>query len=96
MESKDIITEITEGRKVSEDIIKAANEDILKGREENLKQEMICTLQNSEYKIGYSKLRLKRARAFEEVEKERLTKVGENMNRLKAGGITPEDWKKRR
>ena len=36
MESKDIITEITEGRKVSEDIIKAANEDILKGREENL------------------------------------------------------------
>ena len=94
MESKDIITEITEGRKVSEDIIKAANEDILKGREENLKQEMIRTLQNSEYKIGYSKLRLKRARAFEEVEKERLTKVGENMNRLKAGGITPEDWKK--
>lgn len=95
MESKDIITEITEGRKVSEDIIKAANEDILKGREENLKQEMINTLQNSEYKIGYSKLRLKRARAFEEVEKERLTKVGENMNRLKAGGITPEDWKKK-
>lgn len=94
METKDIIAEITEGRKVSEDIIKAANEDILKGREENLKQEMICTLQNSEYKIGYSKLRLKRARAFEEVEKERLTKVGENMNRLKAGGITPEDWKK--
>lgn len=95
MESKDIITEITEGRKVSEDIIKAANEDILKGREENLKREMIQTLQNSEYKIGYSKLRLKRARAFEDVEKERLTKVGENMNRLKAGGITPEDWKKR-
>lgn len=93
MESKDIITEITEGRKVSEDIIKAANEDILKGREENLKREMIQTLQNSEYKIGYSKLRLKRARAFEDVEKERLTKVGENMNRLKAGGITPEDWK---
>lgn len=94
MESKDIITEITEGRKVSEDIIKAANEDILKGREKNLKQEMINTLQNSEYKISYSKLRLKRARAFEEVEKERLTKVGENMNRLKAGGIIPEDWKK--
>lgn len=94
MESKDIIAEITEGRKVSEDIIKAANEDILKGREENLKKEMIQTLQNSEYKIGYSKLRLKRARAFEDVEKERLTKVGENMNRLKAGGITPEDWKK--
>ena len=94
METKDIITEITEGRKVSEDIIKAANEDILKGREENLKREMIQTLQNSEYKIGYSKLRLKRARAFEDVEKERLTKVGENMNRLKAGGITPEDWKK--
>ena len=40
METKDIIAEITEGRKVSEDIIKAANEDILKGREENLKQEM--------------------------------------------------------
>lgn len=94
MESKDIITEITEDRKVSEDIIKVANEDILKDREENLKREIIQTLQNSEYKIGYAKLRLKRARAFEDIEKERLTKVGENMNRLKAGGITLENWKK--
>ena len=73
METKDIIAEITEGRKVSEDIIKAANEDILKDREENLKREMIKTLQNSEYKIGYSKLRLKRGyreRALDESRRE--------------------------
>ena len=94
MEEKDILSQIKEGRTVSKSMVEEVNKDILKNKEDALKKELATALVDSEYNVSYSKLKLKRARAFEEVEKERLTKVGENMNRLKAGGITPEDWKK--
>lgn len=93
-ENKDILTQITEGRTVSKDLVEKANEEILKNKEETLKKEVITALTDSEYSISYRKLVLRRARAIEEVEKQAITEVGANRQKLMAGGITPELWRK--
>lgn len=93
-ENKDILTQITEGRTVSKDLVEKANEEILKNKEETLKKEVVTALTDSEYSISYRKLVLRRARAIEEVEKQAITEVGANRQKLMAGGITPELWRK--
>ena len=95
MESKDILSQIEEGRTVSKSLVESANQEILKNKEESLKREVITALVDSEYSISYRKLALRRARAIEEVEKETIETTGENRKRLEEGGITPEQWRKK-
>lgn len=95
MESKDILSQIEEGRTVSKSLVESANQEILKNKEESLKREVITALIDSEYSISYRKLALRRARAIEEVEKETIETTGENRKRLEEGGITPEQWRKK-
>lgn len=95
MESKDILSQIEEGRTVSKSLVESANQEILKNKEESLKREVITALVDSEYSISYRKLALRRARAIEEVEKETIEATGENRKRLEEGGITPEQWRKK-
>lgn len=95
MEQKDILSQIEEGRTVSKTIVEAANQEILKNKEESLKREVVTALVDSEYSISYRKLALRRARAIEEVEKETIEATGENRKRLEEGGITPEQWRQK-
>lgn len=95
MESKDILSQIEEGRTVSKSLVESANQEILKNKEESLKREVITALVDSEYSISYRKLALRRARAIEEVEKETIEATGENRKRLEEGGITPEQWRQK-
>lgn len=93
-ENKDILSQIQEGRTVSKTLVESANQEILKNKEESLRREIITALVDSEYSISFRKLRLRRARAIEEVEKDSISKTGANHSRLTNGGITPEDWRK--
>lgn len=93
-ENKDILSQINEGRTVSKSLVEEANKEILKGKEESLKREVITALTDSEYSISYRKLKLRRARAIEEVEKEGIEAAGANRQKLLDGGITPELWRK--
>lgn len=69
MEEKDILSQIKEGRTVSKSMVEEVNKDILKNKEDALKKELATALVDSEYNVSYSKLKLKRARAVEEVER---------------------------
>ena len=74
MEEKDILSQIKEGRTVSKSMVEEVNKDILKNKEDALKKELATALVDSEYNVSYSKLKLKRARALEEVERTHIQK----------------------
>lgn len=95
MEEKDIISQIKEGRTVSKSMVEEVNKDILKNKEDVLKKELATALVDSEYNVSYSKLKLKRARAVEEVERTHIQETGENRESLMAGGLTPEEYNKK-
>lgn len=95
MEEKDIISQIKEGRTVSKSMVEEVNKDILKNKEDALKKELATALVDSEYNVSYSKLKLKRARAIEEVERTHIQETGENRESLMAGGLTPEEYNKK-
>lgn len=95
MEEKDIISQIKEGRTVSKSMVEEVNKDILKNKEDALKKELATALVDSEYNVSYSKLKLKRARAVEEVERTHIQETGENRKSLMAGGLTPEEYNKK-
>lgn len=95
MEEKDILSQIKEGRTVSKSMVEEVNKDILKNKEDALKKELATALVDSEYNVSYSKLKLKRARAVEEVERTHIQKTGENRESLMAGGLTPEEYNKK-
>lgn len=94
MDQKDILSQITEGRTVSKSLVEEANKEILKNKEESLKNEVVTALVDSEYSISFRKLALRRARAIEEVEKKTIDAVGANQQKLSDGGTTPELWRK--
>lgn len=96
MEEKDILSQIKEGRTVSKSMVEEVNKDILKNKEDALKKELATALVDSEYNVSYSKLKLKRARAVEEVERTHIQETGENRESLMAGGLTPEEYNKNR
>ena len=95
MEEKDILSQIKEGRTVSKSMVEEVNKDILKNKEDVLKKELATALVDSEYNVSYSKLKLKRARAVEEVERTHIQETGENRESLMAGGLTPEEYNKK-
>lgn len=95
MEEKDILSQIKEGRTVSKSMVEEVNKDILKNKEDALKKELAAALVDSEYNVSYSKLKLKRARAVEEVERTHIQETGENRESLMAGGLTPEEYNKK-
>lgn len=95
MEEKDIISQIKEGRTVSKSMVEEVNKDILKNKEDALKKELATALVDSEYNVSYSKLKLKRARAIEEVERTHIQETGVNRESLMAGGLTPEEYNKK-
>lgn len=95
MEEKDILSQIKEGRTVSKSMVEEVNKDILKNKEDALKKELATALVDSEYNVSYSKLKLKRARAVEEVERIHIQETGENRESLMAGGLTPEEYNKK-
>lgn len=95
MEEKDILSQIKEGRTVSKSMVEEVNKDILKNKEDALKKELATALVDSEYNVSYSKLKLKRARAVEEVERTHIQETGENRKSLMAGGLTPEEYNKK-
>lgn len=95
MEEKDILSQIKEGRTVSKSMVEEVNKDILKNKEDALKKELATALVDSEYNVSYSKLKLKRARAVEEVERTHIQETGENRESLMAGGLTPEEYNKK-
>jgi hypothetical protein len=95
MEEKDILSQIKEGRTVSKSMVEEVNKDILKNKEDALKKELATALVDSEYNVSYSKLKLKRARAIEEVERTHIQETGENRESLMAGGLTPEEYNKK-
>lgn len=95
MEEKDILSQIKEGRTVSKSMVEEVNKDILKNKEDALKKELATALVDSEYNVSYSKLKLKRARAVEEVERTHIQETGENRGSLMAGGLTPEEYNKK-
>ena len=96
MEEKDILSQIKEGRTVSKSMVEEVNKDILKNKEDALKKELATALVDSEYNVSYSKLKLKRARAVEEVERTHIQETGENRESLMAGGLTPEEYNKKK
>lgn len=95
MEEKDILSQIKEGRTVSKSMVEEVNKDILKNKEDALKKELATALVDSKYNVSYSKLKLKRARAIEEVERTHIQETGENRESLMAGGLTPEEYNKK-
>ena len=95
MEEKDILSQIKEGRTVSKSMVEEVNKDILKNKEDALKKELATALVDSEYNVSYSKLKLKRARAVEEVERTHIQETGENRESLMAVGLTPEEYNKK-
>lgn len=95
MEEKDILSQIKEGRTVSKSMVEEVNKDILKNKEDALKKELATALVDSEYNVSYSKLKLKCARAVEEVERTHIQETGENRESLMAGGLTPEEYNKK-
>lgn len=95
MEEKDILSQIKEGRTVSKSMVEEVNKDILKNKEDALKKELATALVDSEYNVSYSKLKLKRARAVEEVERTHIQETGGNRESLMAGGLTPEEYNKK-
>lgn len=95
MEEKDILSQIKEGRTVSKSMVEEVNKDILKNKEDALKKELATALVDSEYNVSYSKLKLKHARAVEEVERTHIQETGANRESLMAGGLTPEEYNKK-
>lgn len=88
----DVVLKIQGGRTVSKELVEKANAEIVAKKEESLRKEMVQALTNAEYKIDYRRLSLRRARALGKVEEDAIASTGTNLERLKAGGITPEAW----